>query len=126
MTKVLKHTQEKYRYVIMLEFILLIIFFCVTWFFQQKMAIAFLLGASAVFIPQLFFIVWMFFFRPTHSVKRFYLGESIKFTLTVLFLVLILGRNNDSFFALGLGYIFTLVLNNILPFMVEKYHKISI
>lgn len=96
--------------------------------YKWLIGVSFLLGALAIAIPHGLF-VWLVFFTKKQQISNklttFYRGEAVKFISTIFFIVLAF-KLVDSMHVIAffIGYFITIVLNNLLPFLVSKYLNI--
>lgn len=127
MSAVINQTRRKYQLALGIEIVCFLVIFGLLAAWQWNNALSFILGASAIFIPHCFFVLLVFFTRQEYAKKltALYCGELVKFVLTILLIVLFfkvfLSINFIIFF---LGYFISILLNNIVPFMVSKYFGI--
>ncbi|OOS00473.1 hypothetical protein B0186_06430 [Canicola haemoglobinophilus] len=126
MSAVLKQTQKKYKISLLVE---IVIFIVVLVFFSADnyiVFLSFLFGSLSVFVPYCVFVWLMFFVKQEYenTLKMFYYGELVKFILTICIVVFIFKTFMVNFIVFFIGYFITLLLNNLLPFMVSKYFKI--
>lgn len=126
MSAVIKQARSKYKISLLIEFFVFISVFALLSIGNYQISLSFLFGALSVFIPYCFFVFLMFFIKQgcINNLKMFYYGEFVKFILTIVFVVLVFKIFAINFIAFFVGYFFSLLLNNLLPFMVNKYLKI--
>ena len=120
MSRVLERTKEVYRQVMVKEGLLLLILSCLLGTYQLNYGLSFFFGALASFIPQVIFILFVFFrsksSQLTNKVTALYKGEGLKFILTILLTSVIFmfysAVHIGIFFA---GFLLFLLFNVVLP-----------
>ncbi|MGC6408935.1 ATP synthase subunit I [Bisgaard Taxon 45] len=128
MSQVIDRARKKYKMTLWVELgVLLTSFVCLIGY-KWLIGVSFLLGALAIAIPHGLF-VWLVFFTKKQQISNklttFYRGEAVKFISTIFFIVLAF-KLVDSMHVIAffIGYFITIVLNNLLPFLVSKYLNI--
>ncbi|MGC6248901.1 ATP synthase subunit I [Bisgaard Taxon 45] len=128
MSQVIDRARKKYKMTLWVELgVLLTSFVCLIGY-KWLIGVSFLLGALAIAIPHGLF-VWLVFFtkkqQTLNKLTTFYRGEAVKFISTIFFIVLAF-KLVDSMHVIAffIGYFITIVLNNLLPFLVSKYLNI--
>ncbi|MCK3655043.1 hypothetical protein A4G19_04470 [Pasteurellaceae bacterium Macca] len=128
MSIVLKKTKRLYQTVLLVEigiFFLAIVFFSIVEKSINETVLSFFVGLMAIFLPYLFSILLMFFRQQVNQpLSRFYKVAAFKFSLTVVFIIMAIKffahLDHSVFF---LGCILSLVLNSILPLVLNHYGK---
>ncbi|SPY34175.1 ATP synthase subunit I [Pasteurella canis] len=128
MSRVIAQAKKKYKISIIAECFILLITALVLMSWQWQTAISFYLGAMAIFLPYCVFVFLVFFRKKqqfSNKITYFYYGEGIKFLLTIVCIIATFkffsSMQPIAFFS---GYFIAIILNNILPFLVDKYVKI--
>ncbi|AAK03571.1 ATP synthase subunit I [Pasteurella multocida] len=129
MSKVIYQAKKQYKIALGIELgVLLASLICLLGY-QWQVAISFILGSSAIFIPHCLFVWFVFFTKKqqfSNKLTTFYGGEAVKFISTIFLIVLAFKLfNSMHFIAFFVGYFITIVLNNILPFFISKYLNIK-
>ncbi|MGC6405934.1 ATP synthase subunit I [Bisgaard Taxon 45] len=128
MSQVIDQARKKYKMTLWVELgVLLTSFVCLIGY-NWLIGISFLLGALAIAIPHSLFVWFVFFTKKqqiSNKLTTFYRGEAVKFISTIFFIVLAF-KLVDSIHVIAffIGYFITIVLNNLLPFLVSKYLNI--
>ncbi|MDY4281392.1 MAG: ATP synthase subunit I [[Pasteurella] mairii] len=127
MSAVIKRTRIKYQLALGIEIVCFLVIFGLLAAWQWNNALSFILGASAIFIPHCFFVTLIFFTRQEYNrnLTKLYRGEIMKFILTVVCLIACFNLYSSIAYAtFFVGYFICILLNNILPFVVDKYSGI--
>lgn len=122
---IVRKTQRKYKTSLLIEAVLFISIFFLVYIQNVEMARSFLVGAMSAFFPFLFFVVLFFFVKNPQkmNIKRLYIGEALKLLLTVAFIILFFELFKINFIVFFVGYFISILLNNLLPFIVEKSYS---
>ncbi|MDO5054236.1 MAG: ATP synthase subunit I [Pasteurella oralis] len=128
MSRVIAQAKKKYKRSLTIESLILLITALILMSWQWQIAASFYLGAMAIFLPYCVFVFLVFFRKKqqfSNKITYFYYGEGIKFLLTIVCIIAIFKLFSSmqpiAFFS---GYFIAIVLNNILPFLVDNYLKI--
>ena len=126
MSTIINRAQNNYRISLIVEFFFLLCIFFILFFYNKILGYSFLLGCFSAFLPYCLFVYLTLFIKrlPNKQLKVFYLAEAVKFGLTsslIIFTLVYIKVNIIIFFA---GYFLSILLNNILPFMVNKNRKV--
>jgi ATP synthase protein I len=123
MSAVLDKNKKLYTKVFVIELALIIIIYVLLGLLQSVSSLSFLLGALIACLPQVFFVIYVFYWhaaaRVEDKLKVLYQGEIIKISLTIVLLLLVfinINLNPILFFA---GYFCLILLNNLLPFVLR-------
>ncbi|MDG6897487.1 hypothetical protein A6A19_05715 [Actinobacillus delphinicola] len=122
---IVRKTQRKYKISLIIETVLFISIFFLVYIQNVEMARSFLVGAMSAFFPFLFFVALFFFVKNPQkmNIKRLYIGEALKLLLTVAFIILFFELFKINFIVFFVGYFISILLNNLLPFIVEKSYS---
>lgn len=126
MSRIIQQAKTKYNYALSSEIIVLIL---ITGIFAiSQNGISFALGALAIFLPHCIF-VWLVFFSKKQQISQkmtaLYRGEVVKFLLTIGLTVSAFKLFSINILAFFTGYFLTIILNNLFPFLVDKYLKFN-
>lgn len=123
MSAVLDKNKARYRQIFIIQGMIIVIIALL--FLSSSGALSarsFLIGALIAWLPQTFFVYYVFYLRAnapiTEKAKILYQGEGIKIGLMILLLILAfinLELSPHRFFA---GYLGLILLNNLLPFVL--------
>lgn len=126
MSAIIEQAKRKYKLALSIEFILILFVFFPLIVWKWNLAVSFLLGTMSIFIPHCCFVYLMFFTAKEHipRLKNFYRGEIIKFLLTIILVIFAFkGFEKMHFVAFFTGYLSSILLTNLVPFLVGKYVK---
>lgn len=124
MSAVINKAKRHYLKALRTELSIIITGFLLLTILKGYVSVSFLIGSLAIFLPHCLFVYWIFFKKPAenHSkLSAFYQGEGIKWFVTIL--MVIAGLKLVPDLQIGpflVGYIVTLLLNNIVPFVLSK------
>lgn len=124
MSKVLTQAKNRYQKAMMIELICLVVFGLFVALWQGESAVDFSLGFISAFIPFCAFAYIVFFRKQDFSTKltAFYRGEALKFILTIVLVGVSFEWLSISHFILFfIGFFVALVLNNIIPFLLNRF-----
>ena len=109
MSRILSHAKKNYRKAIVIESLLLVVFYLLIYGWQRQSAVDFSYGFLSAFLP---FCTFM---------TALYRAEAIKFILTMIFIIIaIKWLFVINFIAFFVGFLLALVLNNIIPLILNK------
>ena len=113
MSYILSHAKKNYRKAIVIESLLLVVFYLLIYGWQRQSAVDFGYGFLSAFLPFCTFIFIIFYRKQNFSTKltALYRAEAIKFILTMVFII---------FIAFFVGFLLALVLNNVIPLILNK------
>lgn len=125
MSTVINKAKLQYRRALGAEVgIIIILTFVLFLWPKENVSISFLVGCLSSFLPHCVFVYWVFFrnsVKDRTKMTAFYQGEGIKWLITILLVVacfkLISQLEFIFFFA---GYFITLLLNNVIPFVLSR------
>lgn len=122
---IVRKTQRKYKISLLIEAVLFISIFFLVYTQNVGMARSFLVGAMSAFFPFVFFVALFFFVKNPQkmNIKRLYVGEILKLLLTVVFIILFFELFKINSIVFFVGYFISILLNNLLPFIVEKSYS---
>ncbi len=122
---IVRKTQRKYKISLSIEAVLFVSIFFLVYTQNVEMARSFLVGAMSAFFPFLFFVALFFFVKNPQkmNIKRLYIGEALKLLLTVAFIILFFELFKINSIVFFVGYFISILLNNLLPFIVEKSYS---
>ncbi|HHF7220637.1 TPA: ATP synthase subunit I [Haemophilus influenzae] len=123
MSRILSHAKKNYRKAIVIESLLLVVFYLFIYGWQRQSAVDFSYGFLSAFLPFCTFIFIIFYRKQNFSTKltALYRAEAIKFILTMVFIIIsIKWLFVINFIAFFVGFLLALVLNNIIPLIVNK------
>ncbi len=88
MSRILSHAKKNYRKAIIIESLLLVVFYLLIYGWQRQSAVDFGYGFLSAFLPFCTFIFIVFYRKQNFSTKltALYKGEAIKFVLTIVFI----------------------------------------
>lgn len=118
---IIERTIQKYKDSLKLEIVIGGIFFLGLLCWDTQKGYSYLIGFLTSFIPFIFFVFFFFYQKVQNiNVKRLYFGELFKILLTVLLIALAFITMKIEVIFFFMGYFFSLLLNNLLPFYFEK------
>lgn len=123
MSRILSHAKKNYRKAIVIESLLLVVFYLLIYGWQRQIAVDFSYGFLSAFLPFYTFIFIIFYRKQNFSTKltALYRAEAIKFILTMVFIIIaIKWLFVINFIAFFVGFLLALVLNNIIPLILNK------
>lgn len=123
MSYILSHAKKNYRKAIVIESLLLVVFYLLIYGWQRQSAVDFGYGFLSAFLPFCTFIFIIFYRKQNFSTKltALYRAEAIKFVLTMVFIIIaIKWLFVINFIAFFVGFLLALVLNNIIPLILNK------
>ncbi|QLB12134.1 ATP synthase protein I [Bisgaardia hudsonensis] len=122
MSIVIKKTQEKYKLILTFQVVVFVITLGIYFLWQNSLILSFFLGGISVFLPYCLFVLFVFFSKQStvNPLKKLYLGELIKFVVTILLIIIILKFFSVDTITFFMGYIVSILLNNLLPFLVKR------
>ena len=124
MSKVLAQAKNRYKKAMMIESVCLVVFGLLVALWQGKGAVDFGLGFICAFVPFCAFAYIVFFRKQDFSTKltALYRGEAMKFMLTIVLVSVFFKWFYISHFILFfIGFFVALVLNNIIPFLLNRF-----
>ncbi len=123
MSRVLTQAKHCYQKSIWIEMGILLIIDALISLWQWKSAVDFCLGFFSAFLPYCAF-VYLIFYRKQHlstKLTALYRGETVKFALTILCIIAAFKVFHVSEFILFFaGFFVALVLNNVVPFLLNR------
>ncbi|TNH09455.1 ATP synthase subunit I [Testudinibacter sp. TR-2022] len=130
MSAVLDRNRKLYHKAFIIELALILIVYALIGLLQPAFSFPFLLGALIGWLPQLVLVVYVFYLRanlqPEHKLKALYQGEGIKIVLTIILLLLVFINIDLTPLAFFAGYFGLILLNNLLPFVLQKHTESKI
>ena len=123
MSRVLTQTKNRYKKTMLTEIGIILVLSVLLAFWNGKSAVDFGLGFLCAFLPFCFFVYVVFYRKQNLSTKltALYRGEAIKFILTILFIAVSFKWLGVSrFFLFFAGFLIALVLNNLVPFLLNR------
>ena len=123
MSYILSHAKKNYRKAIVIESLLLVVFYLLIYGWQRQSAVDFGYCFLSAFLPFCTFIFIIFYRKQNFSTKltALYRAEAIKFVLTMVFIIIaIKWLFVVNFIAFFVGFLLALVLNNIIPLILNK------
>ncbi|QIW15127.1 hypothetical protein A4G20_01560 [Pasteurellaceae bacterium RH1A] len=124
MSAVIKRAKQDYLKLLKIELALLVITSLILALVKGWVAISFVLGCLAGFVPYCVFVYWIFFRQKSAKnrspMTAFYQGEGIKWVLTILLIIVVLKgypqRDLGLFFS---GYFLMLFTTSFLPLVAK-------
>ena len=123
MSKVLTQVKNRYQKAIIIESVCLVVLGLFLAIWQRQSAVDFGYGFLSAFLPFCTFIFIIFYRKQNFSTKltALYRAEAIKFILTMVFIIIaIKWLFVVNFIAFFVGFLLALVLNNIIPLILNK------
>lgn len=124
MSAVINKAKQHYLKALRTEFSIIITGFLLLTISKGYVSVSFLIGSFAIFLPHCLFVYWFFFKKSAKNnskLSAFYQGERVKWFVTIILVIAGLKLVPDLRIGLFLtGYIVTLLLNNIVPFVLSK------
>ncbi len=123
MSRVLTQTKNRYKKTMLIEISVILILSVLLAFWNRKSAVDFGLGFLCAFLPFCFFVYVVFYRKQNLSTKltALYRAEAIKFILTMVFIIIaIKWLLVINFLAFFVGFLLALVLNNVIPLILNK------
>ena len=124
MSKVLTQAKNRYQKAIIIESVCLVVLGLFLAIWQGESAVDFCLGFISAFVPFCAFAYIVFFRKQDFSTKltALYRGEAMKFMLTIVLVSVFFKWFYISHFILFfIGFFVALVLNNIIPFLLNRF-----
>ena len=124
MSKVLTQAKNRYQKAMIIESVCLVVFGLLVTLWQGESAVDFSLGFICAFVPFCAFAYIVFFRKQDFSTKltALYRGEAMKFMLTIVLVSVFFKWFYISHFILFfIGFFVALVLNNIIPFLLNRF-----
>ena len=124
MSAVINRAKQRYIKAIKWEMAIIFLSFPAVIAVQSELNFSFLAGAISSFLPHCVFVYWIFFKSAKFQQKMtaFYWGEGMKWLMTmvliILSVILLPALKVLFFFA---GYFVALLLNIVLPVMLERH-----
>ncbi|MGR3806926.1 ATP synthase protein I [Pasteurella testudinis DSM 23072] len=122
MSAVLDKNKTLYRKVFIIEWVFILGIYALFGLLQPALSLSFLLGALIALLPQMIFVIYVFYLRAgvpfSDKAKVLYQGEGIKIGLMVIALLVVfinIELNPIVFFT---GYFGLILFNNLLPFVL--------
>ncbi|HHF4335824.1 ATP synthase subunit I [Haemophilus influenzae] len=123
MSRILSHAKKNYRKAIIIESLLLVVFYLLIYGWQRQSAVDFGYGFLSAFLPFCTFIFIVFYRKQNFSTKltAIYKGEAIKFVLTIVFISISFKYFSvTNFIIFFSGFFIALMLNNLVPFLLRR------
>lgn len=124
MSRVLAQARAKYKKAILIElFFVVVLGSVIALLSDTQSAVDFYLGFFSAFIPFCVFVYVVFYCNQNLSKKltALYRGEAIKFVLTILLIIMAFKWLLVTYFIVFfIGFFVALMLNNIIPFLLNK------
>ena len=124
MSRVLAQARAKYKKAILIElFFVVVLGSVIALLSDTQSAVDFCLGFFSAFIPFCVFVHVVFYCNQNLSKKltALYRGEAIKFVLTILLIIMAFKWLLVTYFIVFFtGFFVALMLNNIIPFLLNK------
>ncbi|AWP54446.1 ATP synthase subunit I [Haemophilus influenzae] len=123
MSRILSHAKKNYRKAIIIESLLLVVFYLLIYGWQRQSAVDFGYGFLSAFLPFCTFIFIVFYRKQNFSTKltALYKGEAIKFVLTIVFISISFKYFSvTNFIIFFSGFFIALMLNNLVPFLLRR------
>ncbi|HHE9386049.1 ATP synthase subunit I [Haemophilus influenzae] len=123
MSRILSHAKKNYRKAIIIESLLLVVFYLLIYGWQRQSAVDFGYGFLSAFLPFCTFIFIVFYRKQNFSTKltALYKGEAIKFVLTIVFISISFKYFSvTNFIIFFSGFFISLMLNNLVPFLLRR------
>ena len=123
MSRILSHAKKNYRKAIVIESLLLVVFYLLIYGWQRQSAVDFSYGFLSAFLPFCTFIFIIFYRKQNFSTKltALYKGEAIKFVLTIVFISISFKYFSvTNFIIFFSGFFIALMLNNLVPFLLRR------
>lgn len=125
MSAVINRAKQHYRKSLIFELVIILgLCLVVLLVWNAASVLSALSGMSAAYLPHCLFVYWFFFSNSVKTQSKttaLYRGEGLKWVTTIVFVAACFKfyteLNLVAFFA---GYIFILILNNLIPFIVTK------
>ncbi len=123
MSRILSQAKKNYRKAIIIESLLLVVFYLLIYGWQRQSAVDFGYGFLSAFLPFCTFIFIVFYRKQNFSTKltALYKGEAIKFVLTIVFISISFKYFSvTNFIIFFSGFFIALMLNNLVPFLLRR------
>ena len=123
MSRILQQAKVQYKKTVQIEIIVALVVACFFSFWNIRSAVDFLLGFCSALIPFCAFVYVVFYYKQDFSTKltALYRGEAIKFALTIILIaVAFKWFAIASYIAFFAGFFIALMLNNIIPFLLNR------
>lgn len=123
MSHILSQAKKNYRKALVVESLLLVVFSLFISFWHKQSAVDFGYGFLSAFLPFCFFAVIIFYSKQDFSTKltALYRAEAVKFVFTMIFIIIaIKWLMVTNFIAFFVGFLLALVLNNLIPLILNK------
>jgi len=123
MSYILSHAKKNYRKAIVVESLLLVVFSFLMVGWSKQSAVDFSYGFVSAFLPFCAFVGIIFYSKQNFSTKltALYRAEAVKFVLTMIFIIItIKWLLVINFIAFFVGFLLALVLNNLIPLILNK------
>lgn len=123
MSRILSQAKKNYRKALVVESLLLVVFYLLINCWQTQSAVDFSYGFLSAFLPFCVFALIIFYTKQNLSTKltALYRAEAVKFILTMVLIIIafkwLLVINFIAFFV---GFLLALVLNNLIPLFFNK------
>ncbi|WP_044469506.1 ATP synthase subunit I [Mannheimia massilioguelmaensis] len=124
MSSVFIQTKNVYKKTFLIEFFFIFIGTWITYFCFTDQVFSFLFGALIAVLPQIAFIGYALYLKGNqpveNKVKVLYQSEVLKLVLTVILFIIAFYFFALKSMALFLGYFIFIVLNNLLPALLNS------
>lgn len=119
----IREIKRKYKQSIIIESLFFLVVSLLLGLKDTACMQSFSLGVISAFLPFVFFVWVNFSIKSEQQINltRLYLGELVKFLSTVGFLLLFFLIFEINFLLFFIGYIFCLLVNNLLPLGINLF-----
>lgn len=123
MSRILSQTKRNYIKALVVEAVLFVVFSLLVAIWQTQSAVDFSYGFLSALLPFCAFVAIIFYSKQNFSTKltALYRAEAVKFVLTMVFIIIaIKWLLVINFIAFFVGFLLALVLNNLIPLILNK------